>query len=508
MKLTYWFKMALAALALALGAPLAASAVDCITDVMLVGGSKSETASLTNSYAAQGWRAYTQDLNSGCGSGSDYIYLLYKSADSASVSNGTITGFYIKTGSSGVTDEITHGGRLYRLAPYDGGGHFKEQKGDLNSNAGGAAIHLYYTKSAFPDSRAVTGITFNATLDGAVGANGGTEGCDLNDECGGNTDYIYMHVATGTGLYVPPVAVTDVVARQRWPWNGLVDITCTVSGTEWTDGSQDFVVAAVMEDSSVRNATHFWVMRGGEKSASRNVSTNGDYRLLWDAGADLGTGGIHSNVAVRVTAQRHARVQLWKDGPYWATTNVGAEKPEDSGYYFWWGDTIGYKREGDAWVANDGSTSSFSFSGGNVPTYGMDNSALQSAGYIDSTGNLAPEHDAAQVHWGGKWRMPTKQELDDLVNKCDWEWTTVNGVQGYAVSGKYPYDSARIFLPAVGYGGGTSLYDAGSYGSYWSSVPYSGSRARSLDFDSGRHDTSYYSRYFGQSVRPVQGFTE
>ena len=31
-------------------------------------------------------------------------------------------------------------------------------------------------------------------------------------------------------------------------------------------------------------------------------------------------------------------VQLWEGGPYWATTNIGAEKPEDSGYYFWWGD--------------------------------------------------------------------------------------------------------------------------------------------------------------------------
>ncbi len=97
----------LAALALALGAPLAASAVDSITDVMLVGGSKSETASLTNSYAAQGWKASTQDLNAGAGG--DDIYLLYKSADSASVSNGTITGFYIKTGSSGVTDIMKFG---------------------------------------------------------------------------------------------------------------------------------------------------------------------------------------------------------------------------------------------------------------------------------------------------------------------------------------------------------------------------------------------------------------
>ncbi len=33
---------------------------------------------------------------------------------------------------------------------------------------------------------------------------------------------------------------------------------------------------------------------------------------------------------------RHEKVQLWEDGPYWATTNIGAEKPEEYGYYFWW----------------------------------------------------------------------------------------------------------------------------------------------------------------------------
>ena len=59
--------------------------------------------------------------------------------------------------------------------------------------------------------------------------------------------------------------------------------------------------------------------------------------------------------------REHKGVQLWKDGPYWAETNIGAENPWDYGYYFWWGDTIGYKRVKDAWVASDGSSSDFSF---------------------------------------------------------------------------------------------------------------------------------------------------
>ncbi len=61
----------------------------------------------------------------------------------------------------------------------------------------------------------------------------------------------------------------------------------------------------------------------------------------------------------------HDAVQLWEDGPYWATTNIGAEEPEDYGYYFWWGDTVGYKRENNAWGATDESSSNFTFDAGN-----------------------------------------------------------------------------------------------------------------------------------------------
>ena len=37
-----------------------------------------------------------------------------------------------------------------------------------------------------------------------------------------------------------------------------------------------------------------------------------------------------------IMENEHNGVQLWENGPYWATTNIGAERPEDYGYYFWW----------------------------------------------------------------------------------------------------------------------------------------------------------------------------
>ena len=109
--------------------------------------------------------------------------------------------------------------------------------------------------------------------------------------------------------------------------------------------------------------------------------------------------------------------------------------------------------------------------------------------------------------------MPTKQELDDLCNKCEWIWTKINGVNGYVVRGRGDYISACIFLPCAGGSIGPSLSYVGSCGYYWSSVPYSDSINLSYSwylkfFSYFNFTDNFYRRNFGQSVRPVQGFTK
>ena len=193
------------------------------------------------------------------------------------------------------------------------------------------------------------------------------------------------------------------------------------------------------------------------------------------------------------------KVQLWNGGPYWATMNIGAAKPEDYGLHFWWGDTVGYRRENNTWVANDGSTSDFSFSPGNVPNYGKNKASLQSEGWITADGVLAPEHDAAHVQWGGDWRMPTEQELFDLNSNCDWMWTTKKGVTGYVVRGRGDYATSSIFLPAAGYGLGTSLECVAAGGYYWFSVPNC-----ELYCNCVEHRKNVIDSNFGFTVRPVQ----
>ena len=104
--------------------------------------------------------------------------------------------------------------------------------------------------------------------------------------------------------------------------------------------------------------------------------------------------------------------------------------------------------------------------------------------------------------------MPTYQELKDLRDRCDWIWTQMNGVHGYVVRGRSAYASNIIFLPVAGFGRGPSLSNAGLNGCYWSSVPYSDDDyAWGLYFNLDSHYTYYIYRDYGQSVRPVQGFT-
>ena len=317
--------------------------------------------------------------------------------------------------------------------------------------------------------------------------------------------------------------VTDVVAKQRYPWNGLVDITCKVTGIDGT-GQWKFFVSAVMPDTgNARKVSQFWVVKNGVNSTDRKVQANGTYKLLWDAKAELGQ-VVYDNMVMRVNVvDLHDKVQLWEGGPYWATTNIGAESPEDYGYYFWWGDTVGYTRSGGTWdssyprysgvtwVSSAGQQMSSSpFSSSSCPTYNKSNSALQSAGWIDSTGNLVAAHDAAHVHWGGGWRMPTDAEIAALISNCTTTWTTRNGVSGRLVTGKGAYADRSIFLPAAAYGLGSYLYGPGSFGYYWSSTPTSGNSdyAWYLSFSPSNFGRSGLSRYYGWSVRPVRGFAE
>ena len=176
----------------------------------------------------------------------------------------------------------------------------------------------------------------------------------------------------------------------------------------------------------------------------------------------------------------------------WATCNVGAVSPGEYGDYFAWGETSP-KNEytwGTLKYCNDTTGDSFS-------KYNQDQ-----GGTRDNRTRLELSDDAARQRWGGSWRMPTREEFQELVDKCRWSWTTGGGHKGYKVTGP---NGHSIFLPAAGYRYGSSLYIAGENGYYWSSSLNSSdsNSANGLYFGSGRRYVGNNNRYYGRSVRSV-----
>lgn len=171
----------------------------------------------------------------------------------------------------------------------------------------------------------------------------------------------------------------------------------------------------------------------------------------------------------------------------WATMNVGATSPEDNGGYFAWGEiqpksTYNW---GSYFDSLDGSSTNFNKYSTSKKT------------------TLDPEDDAAHVNWGGDWRMPTSNEVNELINNCTWTWTTQNGVNGYKVTSKKNGNS--IFLPTAGCRNDSSLYGVGSYGDFWSSSLYSSysNDAYYLYFSSSNVGRNYGYRSNGHGVRAV-----
>ena len=178
----------------------------------------------------------------------------------------------------------------------------------------------------------------------------------------------------------------------------------------------------------------------------------------------------------------------------WATCNLGATKPEAFGDYYAWGETTTkskYSWSNYNWCEEDGH---------HITKY-CTNATYGNKGFVDGKSTLEAADDVATVKLGSSWRMPTADEIKELIDKCNWEWTQLNGVKGYRVTGP---NSKSIFLPAAGFRRESTLMDAGSRGLYWSSSLCSACRdAKDLAFGSDHHELKDGVRNCGFSVRPV-----
>lgn len=202
-------------------------------------------------------------------------------------------------------------------------------------------------------------------------------------------------------------------------------------------------------------------------------------------------------------------------GLKWASFNLGASKPEEYGDYYAWGETEPYysslepltwqegKEKGYFWSSYKWCMGSYS----TITKYCPESDTESGYnGFTDNKTVLDAEDDAAYMALGGKWRIPTDAELIELRTYCVWEWISMNGIDGFKVTG---YNGNSIFLPAAGWWSGTSIRDVGLYGGYYSSSVYTryAENAYFMYFYSGY--ISYYDelengdRCLGHPVRPV-----
>lgn len=110
------------------------------------------------------------------------------------------------------------------------------------------------------------------------------------------------------------------------------------------------------------------------------------------------------------------------------------------------------------------------------------------------------ELDIAQRELKKGWKMPTRTQFKELMDKCEWIWTNIQGVKGYRIIAK---NGNNIFLPVTGkIIMNNSLNDNKGY--YWSGTKSQEDKcAYYLHFDEYDFDLNYQPYYILCSIRPV-----
>lgn len=262
--------------------------------------------------------------------------------------------------------------------------------------------------------------------------------------------------------------------------------TVTARGICWSETHNPTINNIYSEETNNGTGT------GSFTSQLTNLKDNTTYYVRAYATNEKGTNYGEEKSFTTLSSSGTINGYKWVDlglpsGLKWATCNVGASSPEDYGNYYAWGETetkSEYTKE-------------------NSLTYGLSILELQSQGIIDGNNNLTPLYDAAAANWGSTWRMPTKEDLKELVDNCNWEMILENDVYGVKVIG---INGCSVFFPTTGCYKEGMLYYAGQDGYYWNSTSVENDSRYTFGlYISGDNNGAlfYYDRYVGFTVRPV-----
>ena len=161
-------------------------------------------------------------------------------------------------------------------------------------------------------------------------------------------------------------------------------------------------------------------------------------------------------------------------GLMWASCNMGADSPQDGGCFYSWGETI---------------TKDF---------YDYSNYS-----YSSKPDTLPLSDDVAYTEWGAYWRMPSREDLRELMDNCAFRFVKVKGVRGVKVISKK--NGNWIFIPSAGWYMQNSLENKDVVASFWSSSDEPSRSDVVLHFSAyeGEPSISTSVPYWGNTVRPV-----
>ncbi len=203
----------------------------------------------------------------------------------------------------------------------------------------------------------------------------------------------------------------------------------------------------------------------------------------------------------------------------WASCNVGASSPYDVGSYFAWGEVEAKERY---LVSNYSMSNTPEISELDDLAGDMDPSSLTEYCSSDGKTRLDSSDDVACQKWGGKWRIPTAEEWNELLENCSWAWAQGASeakdfkviIDGFRVASKKNGNS--IFLLASGICMGVGAIESSKTGYYWASSLntdnpveawcFSFFPGGSLGWHTGLPrsiETETAFRSYGLSVRPV-----
>ena len=171
-----------------------------ITELKILSrGSEGDIKKVKESYQNQGWTIVQQDLNQEAGG--KWIYLAYKTSDSADPNTGYVTDIIASTNNK---SSFSKWNRTWYQIPHDGG------NGDLNEGADGEFIYLYYTRERtnlsghYGTKRVLNKLATSENTNSSDGNGNENYGpvywcetfsgpCDLNKGAGGKFIYLRLY---------------------------------------------------------------------------------------------------------------------------------------------------------------------------------------------------------------------------------------------------------------------------------------------------------------------------